>query len=208
VLIVCFLQAPWEIEAKKPAKQWPEKGVVEFRDYSTAYRKGLAPVVKNLSVHIKAGEKVCSQTLQCGLLRARREESLHFSEIKRHSSLQRLLLITILYWKSVLFVYLYIYVSRSVLFVYLYIYVSRSVFVYIYIYVSRSVLFVYLYIYVYRSVLLVYLYIYVSRSVFVNIYIYVSSSVSFVDLYIYVSRSVSFIYLYIYVSSVYLYIFF
>lgn len=31
-------EADWDIPDKKPALTWPEKGVVEFNDYSVRYR--------------------------------------------------------------------------------------------------------------------------------------------------------------------------
>ncbi|OLY82777.1 Metal resistance protein YCF1 [Smittium mucronatum] len=36
---------------------WPGKGSLEFKSYSTVYREGLKPVLKNLSFDIKASEK-------------------------------------------------------------------------------------------------------------------------------------------------------
>merc|ERR1719489_112505 len=51
-------EAPWDIPKSKPDKQWPNKGLVEFSNYSTRYRKGLELVVKNVDVNIKPGEKV------------------------------------------------------------------------------------------------------------------------------------------------------
>ena len=55
------IQAPWDIPKSKPDKQWPNKGLVEFSNYSTRYRKGLELVVKNVDVNIKPGEKVILQ---------------------------------------------------------------------------------------------------------------------------------------------------
>jgi len=51
-------EAPWEIPSKKPPNDWPSKGNVQFRDYSTRYRPGLDLVVKNVSFEIDAGQKV------------------------------------------------------------------------------------------------------------------------------------------------------
>lgn len=53
-----WFKADWENESKKPPKEWPQSGVVEFREYETCYRKNLEPVLKGISCHIKAGEKV------------------------------------------------------------------------------------------------------------------------------------------------------
>lgn len=77
-------EADWDIPDKKPALTWPEKGVVEFNDYSVRYRydfiwskidnllvlfcylpffllvnrAGLDLVLKGISFHINGGEKV------------------------------------------------------------------------------------------------------------------------------------------------------
>ncbi|XP_064079533.1 multidrug resistance-associated protein 1-like [Macrobrachium nipponense] len=51
-------EAPWDITSKKPQKDWPEEGVVEFRNYSTRYREGLDLVVKNINCKILRGEKI------------------------------------------------------------------------------------------------------------------------------------------------------
>lgn len=53
-----------EPKTKEPEKvanfsaSWPERGEVEFRNYSTRYRPNLPLVIKNLSCTIKSGEKV------------------------------------------------------------------------------------------------------------------------------------------------------
>ncbi|KAM7371220.1 hypothetical protein PAMP_010709 [Pampus punctatissimus] len=52
------LQAPWEVEDKKPPPNWPMQGNVEFHDYSVRYREGLDLVLKNLSLSVKGGEKI------------------------------------------------------------------------------------------------------------------------------------------------------
>ncbi|XP_063605857.1 multidrug resistance-associated protein 1-like [Penaeus indicus] len=51
-------EAEWEIPAKKPQKDWPERGVVKFNKYSTRYREGLDLVVKNIDCEISGGEKI------------------------------------------------------------------------------------------------------------------------------------------------------
>ena len=53
-----FPQAPREIEETRPAIGWPERGSVEFRDYSTRYRPGLELVLHNLSFTVNPAEKV------------------------------------------------------------------------------------------------------------------------------------------------------
>ncbi|KAI8892240.1 P-loop containing nucleoside triphosphate hydrolase protein [Globomyces pollinis-pini] len=39
-------------------KSWPKNGSIQLENYSTTYAKDLDPVIKNLSVNIKGGEKV------------------------------------------------------------------------------------------------------------------------------------------------------
>ena len=46
------------IEGKRPNAEWPAQGVVEFKDYSTAYREYLPPVLKQINLKIEAKEKV------------------------------------------------------------------------------------------------------------------------------------------------------
>ncbi|KAL5011002.1 hypothetical protein ScPMuIL_013307 [Solemya velum] len=46
------------LEDKRPHPSWPDSGVVEFKNYSTRYREGLELVLKNITAHIKSGEKV------------------------------------------------------------------------------------------------------------------------------------------------------
>ncbi|XP_060884943.1 ATP-binding cassette sub-family C member 3 isoform X2 [Labrus mixtus] len=51
-------EAPWEVEDKKPPPEWPQKGNVEFQDYSVRYREGLDLVLKKLTLNVKGGEKI------------------------------------------------------------------------------------------------------------------------------------------------------
>ncbi|KAM5274228.1 ATP-binding cassette sub-family C member 3 [Ctenodactylus gundi] len=51
-------EAPWVVEGKRPPKDWPLRGEVEFRNYSVRYRPGLELVLKNLSLRVHGGEKV------------------------------------------------------------------------------------------------------------------------------------------------------
>ncbi|KAI1286880.1 ATP-binding cassette sub-family C member 3 [Halotydeus destructor] len=51
-------EAAAEIESTKPKKSWPERGIIEFRDYATRYRDGLDLVLRDLNFGVKAGEKV------------------------------------------------------------------------------------------------------------------------------------------------------
>lgn len=41
-----------------PDPSWPNKGVIEFRNYSTRYREGLELVLKNVSCTINSREKI------------------------------------------------------------------------------------------------------------------------------------------------------
>ncbi|XP_039332235.1 ATP-binding cassette sub-family C member 3 isoform X1 [Saimiri boliviensis] len=51
-------EAPWVVEGSRPPKGWPLRGEVEFRNYSVRYRPGLDLVLRDLSLHVHAGEKV------------------------------------------------------------------------------------------------------------------------------------------------------
>ncbi|XP_052070953.1 multidrug resistance-associated protein 1-like isoform X2 [Mytilus californianus] len=51
-------EAAWEIEDKKPALSWPDKGSVEFNDYGVRYREGLDLVLKGISCKIDPTEKI------------------------------------------------------------------------------------------------------------------------------------------------------
>jgi len=48
----------WRIEETKPAKTWPEKGHISFKNYSVKYREGLDDVLKDLTLEILPGEKI------------------------------------------------------------------------------------------------------------------------------------------------------
>ena len=51
-------EAAWEIEDKKPGKEWPEKGDICFNDYAMRYKEDADLVIKGISCDIKGGEKV------------------------------------------------------------------------------------------------------------------------------------------------------
>nr|XP_014351311.1 PREDICTED: canalicular multispecific organic anion transporter 2 [Latimeria chalumnae] len=51
-------EAPWIIPEKRPPKDWPIEGQVDFVNYSVRYRDGLDLVLKNLNLSVKGGEKV------------------------------------------------------------------------------------------------------------------------------------------------------
>uniref|UniRef100_A0A0N5CDG6 Multidrug resistance-associated protein 1 n=1 Tax=Strongyloides papillosus TaxID=174720 RepID=A0A0N5CDG6_STREA len=44
--------------AKSCSKDWPNKGKIIFKNYSTRYRPGLELVVRNINLHIEGGEKI------------------------------------------------------------------------------------------------------------------------------------------------------
>jgi ABC-type multidrug transport system fused ATPase/permease subunit len=46
------------VEDSRPAETWPEKGSVEFVDYTTRYRADLEPVLKGITLKVNAKEKV------------------------------------------------------------------------------------------------------------------------------------------------------
>ncbi|KAG0238515.1 Multidrug resistance-associated protein 1 [Actinomortierella wolfii] len=52
-------EAPHVLDSDKDLpKDWPSKGHIEFKNYSTRYRQGLDLVVKNISIEVQPGEKV------------------------------------------------------------------------------------------------------------------------------------------------------
>ncbi|PVU97818.1 hypothetical protein BB559_001883 [Furculomyces boomerangus] len=51
-------EAPEHIPENKPPSDWPEKGEISFRQYSTRYREGLDLVLKNIDLTIPPGSKV------------------------------------------------------------------------------------------------------------------------------------------------------
>ena len=52
-------EARWESEeGEKPSTEWPSRGEVDFVDYSTRYRENLEPVLQEVNISIKGGEKV------------------------------------------------------------------------------------------------------------------------------------------------------
>ncbi|KAF9582928.1 hypothetical protein BGW38_010571 [Lunasporangiospora selenospora] len=51
-------EAPYEIPDSRTDKSWPEHGQIEFQNYSTRYREGLDPVLRNVSLSICAGERI------------------------------------------------------------------------------------------------------------------------------------------------------
>ncbi|KND91987.1 ATP-dependent bile acid permease [Tolypocladium ophioglossoides CBS 100239] len=51
-------EAPPVEEKNRPPASWPDKGNVEFVDYTTRYRSDLDPVLKGISLKINAREKV------------------------------------------------------------------------------------------------------------------------------------------------------
>lgn len=51
-------EAPDVIFKNRPNIGWPAQGAVSFDNYSTRYREGLDPVLKNISLDIKPHEKI------------------------------------------------------------------------------------------------------------------------------------------------------
>ncbi|KNE72664.1 hypothetical protein AMAG_16423 [Allomyces macrogynus ATCC 38327] len=51
-------EAPEETTAVALDAKWPADGAIEIDDYSTTYREGLDPVLKHVSVHVRAGERI------------------------------------------------------------------------------------------------------------------------------------------------------
>ena len=53
------------MEDTSPAADWPDKGVVEFKDYKTRYRPGLDLVLKGLTFNVESCEKVSITFITC-----------------------------------------------------------------------------------------------------------------------------------------------
>ncbi|BGP15223.1 hypothetical protein JCM10213_000825 [Rhodosporidiobolus nylandii] len=51
-------EAPRVIEENRPPKEWPVGGRIQFKDVVMSYRPELPPVLKGLSLDVKAGEKI------------------------------------------------------------------------------------------------------------------------------------------------------
>jgi ABC-type multidrug transport system fused ATPase/permease subunit len=58
------VEAPPTIPGQEPERGWPERGEIEFCNYSVRYRKGLDLVLRDLTLKIRGGEKVgiCGRT--------------------------------------------------------------------------------------------------------------------------------------------------
>ena len=51
-------EAPYEIPEKQPSPKWPDNGRIEFSSYTTSYREGLDPVLRNISFVTAKREKI------------------------------------------------------------------------------------------------------------------------------------------------------
>ncbi|KAF9584122.1 hypothetical protein BGW38_007500 [Lunasporangiospora selenospora] len=51
-------EAPDEIPDSKTDKNWPSQGQITFHGYSTKYREGLDPVLRQLDLNIRPGERI------------------------------------------------------------------------------------------------------------------------------------------------------
>lgn len=51
-------EAPEVIHRHRPPVSWPAAGAVEFKNFSTRYREGLDPVLKNINLDIKPHQKI------------------------------------------------------------------------------------------------------------------------------------------------------
>lgn len=46
------------VEERRPSKEWPERGHIQFNGYQTRYRPGLGLVLKGITCDIAEGERV------------------------------------------------------------------------------------------------------------------------------------------------------
>ena len=59
MILIIVVEAEWECPPeKKPPSTWPTHGSIKFNGYSLRYRPDTELVLKDVSVEIKAAEKV------------------------------------------------------------------------------------------------------------------------------------------------------
>lgn len=51
-------EPPHDIPERKPPTDWPSSGAIQFKDVVMSYRKGLPPVLKGITLDVKAGERI------------------------------------------------------------------------------------------------------------------------------------------------------
>ena len=51
-------EAPWKCSNENVATNWPTEGSISFHDFQAGYRKGLEPVLKGITFHVKGSDKV------------------------------------------------------------------------------------------------------------------------------------------------------
>lgn len=51
-------EAEMSIETTKPEESWPQHGAISFKKYETKYRENLDPVLRDIDIDIKPGEKI------------------------------------------------------------------------------------------------------------------------------------------------------
>jgi ABC-type multidrug transport system fused ATPase/permease subunit len=51
-------EAPHHIEGSEPPPSWPSEGKMEFNNIQLAYRPGLPPVLKGITMNVSGGEKI------------------------------------------------------------------------------------------------------------------------------------------------------
>jgi len=51
-------EAPAIIADHRPPKSWPQSGVIDYDSYSVRYRRSLPLVLRQVTCHIRANEKV------------------------------------------------------------------------------------------------------------------------------------------------------
>jgi ABC-type multidrug transport system fused ATPase/permease subunit len=47
----------------RPPSDWPQKGVIEFENYTTSYRKEMEPVLRNINLNVNSLQKVMKSLL-------------------------------------------------------------------------------------------------------------------------------------------------
>lgn len=58
LVLISLFQVAWIETFNRPPDNWPQKGVISFKNYSTRYRPGLDLVLQDLTCQIKSSEKI------------------------------------------------------------------------------------------------------------------------------------------------------
>ena len=71
IVLTCFIiysifkiiKSEWVIKEKRPIKEWPDQGRINFKNYSVKYRDELDYALKSINTEISPREKVYKSIL-------------------------------------------------------------------------------------------------------------------------------------------------